>query len=319
MREMREVGRDIILLASACFACKATSNGDEALPSVFVEIGNVFGHDAFPNQSACKAGVEAITSSYCADNVINWRRLEVVATRRSTYSYLLRARSANEELAMLAYIPIIYNARVARGKHDIEVVCAASDDSALAEVMQDDGRQQLKLIAMAATEVDVIINDGIGLFCLLEHLSDERTHADACCIVGAEEHHIAALHIGQCPGRRHTRRLLVEDVACIAVVCKESKAYGTLLALAHLKVFGADVVGSKKVYRLPSHNVIAGIADEGAGNTCATYADDAVEAAASMHRCFRLSITKEDVENRLAYSDNFSCLFHRFNAKRAQS
>ena len=138
---MRLVGSDVVFLASAGLASKAASSSDEPLPSLPVERGYVFLHDAFPDEGAGKAGIEAVARPYRADNIVDWRCLKVVAARRSTYRDAFRTCCANEVSTMLAYIPIIYNARVARGKHDVEVVGAAADDGALAEVLLYDWRQ----------------------------------------------------------------------------------------------------------------------------------------------------------------------------------
>ena len=309
---------DVVLFASAGFSGKAAGGGDEALPGFSVETGNVFRHDAFPEEGAGKAGIKAVACSHRADNVVDWRCLEVVAARRSAYRDLLRSIRANEEGTILADIHIIYNARVARAEHDVEVVRAAANDGALSEVLLNGWRQNLKLIAMAAAEVEVVIDDGICLGCPLQHLCDERTHAVARREIRAEEHDIAALHLGQGTGAGHVRRFLVEDIAGIAVVCKEGEADGTLFTLAYLEVFRANAVAAKERRRLPTHDVCACIADESARHAGATDADDAVETTAAMHRCLGLSAAKEDVENGLAYSDYFPCLFHRFFLKRVQ-
>ena len=106
------------------------------------------------------------------------------------------------------------------------------------------------------------------------------------------------------------RRLFVEDVAGVAVVCEESKAYGTLLALPHLEMFRANSISFEELYGLSAHDVCTCIANESTGHTSSSDTDDAVEAAAAMYCSLRLSIPKEDVENSLSYPDDFSVVFH---------
>jgi hypothetical protein len=106
------------------------------------------------------------------------------------------------------------------------------------------------------------------------------------------------------------RRLFVEDVAGIAVVGKESEAYGTLLALSDLEMLRTYTIVAKEVHRLSAHDICASIAYEGAGHTSASDTDDAVETASAMHCCLGLTIAKEDVEHGLSYPDYFPVYFH---------
>ena len=108
------------------------------------------------------------------------------------------------------------------------------------------------------------------------------------------------------------RRFLVEEIAGIAVVGKESEAYGALLATPDLEVVCAYAVGSKEVCRLSAHDVCSRITDKGAGHTGSSDAYDAVETASAVHCRLWLPASEEDVENRLAHSDYFPLLLHYF-------
>ena len=62
----------------------------------------------------------------------------------------------------------------------------------------------------------------------------------------------------------------------------------------------------EKLYDVLAHAVIARLADERGFDTRAAEGDDAIEHAATGHRANGLLVLKNDIEHRLAYSENFS-------------
>ena len=158
----------IVLCAAASLSGEAAGCGDEALPDISTNEGQVFGHDAFPDEGAGKAGIEAVAGTDCAHHIFYGRCLEVVAAAWGTYDNLPCARRANEERTIAAYIHIIYIARVARGKHHFNVIGTASDDCALPEVLKEDWHEKLQFVLVVAAEVDVVIDDGTCLSCTVE-------------------------------------------------------------------------------------------------------------------------------------------------------
>ena len=190
---------DIVFCASASVSRKATSCCDESLPSVFVKIWDVFGHDVLPYKGTRETRIKAVSRTDRAHHIFHGRCLKVVAARWCADCNLPSACRADEVGTPLAYIPLIYIARVARSEHDVEVVCAATNNGALLEILQNDGQQGIEFVLMTAAEVEVVIHDGVCLCCLLQHLKDERSHPFTCRIVRAEEHHVATCHFGQSP------------------------------------------------------------------------------------------------------------------------
>ena len=144
---------DIIFCASAGFACKATSCFDESSPVFLPEVWQIFRHYVFPDQSTSKARIEAVSSPDCAYDVLDGWRLELVNRVWRANHDLFGSVRANEEGAILADTPIIYYARVARRKHYLEVVCTASHDGALSEVLQDGWCERLELVAVIAAAI----------------------------------------------------------------------------------------------------------------------------------------------------------------------
>lgn len=158
---MGVLGIDIVFFAAAGLSCKAASGCDKVLPSFTAEVGQVFGHNALPDERTGKACVEAVARSYGAHHIVDGRCLELVAARRGADCYLPSTRCADKELAVAADIHFIYIARVARGEHHLEVVRAASYYCAQAEVLQDGRLQRLQLVAVIPAEIEVVIDNGI--------------------------------------------------------------------------------------------------------------------------------------------------------------
>ena len=131
------MGFYVILLTTACFCGKAAGSGDEALPNVARQGGQVVAPDAFPDEGTGETGVEAVACAYGTHYLLDARGLDVEASRRGADADQPCAGRAEEVGAEGADVPIIYITRVARAEHHFDVIGTAAHDGAPPQVLLD--------------------------------------------------------------------------------------------------------------------------------------------------------------------------------------
>ena len=136
-----------------------------------------------------------------------------------------------------------------------------------------------------------------------EHL---RTDGGVHGIEGAVHHDVVFVDFGVGIVEPVVQVVLVEEIFGLVLAVEESERDGRLAVGIHVHVVGVHMVVFEKLYDVPTHSVVAGLADERGVDASPAERNDAVEHRAARHCADGLLVFENDVEYGLAYTYNFS-------------
>lgn len=304
---------DAIVLALAYLCSEGTSRLYETCPCGFVQRGQVLLRDALTDEGVDEACIEVVAS---ADGADGWYRryVELEGVVGRTDSDATGSAGADEEGTVVGDVLGVDGAGIAKAVHDIEIVGRSAHYVAMTEILDQCGTEVLQLVLVRLAEVKVVIYDGMGVFCLLQHTAYVLAGAVARGIEGTEEEDVAGSEGGHGGIAIHAGCHLVEHIIGIAVLVEIGQRDGTLLALAHDEIVGGNAVVVQEIDGLAAYMVAACIAEKQGRGMCPSQRDDAIETAASGHGSDGLVVLEENVHNGLSHC-NYSTHFDVFCCK----
>ena len=266
--------------------------------------------DAPPDEAACQSGIEVVACAHRAGHVLHPGHGKAQGVVGQTYCHSTGSAGTDEYRAELPYVPVVDGSGIALAKQHLEVIGTAAHYAAPAAVVLDGGQERLQLVAVAAAEVDIVVDDGSPGRGMAQHVLHQRPHTAARGKIRAVEQHVVSVYLGQCPLLGSLGLLLVEYIRGISVVVQIGQAHRTLHVGTHGTVVCVHMVGAHEVQSLPSHDVGSRVAHEHAGHSCTPHTHYAVETAPAVDGSLRLSVAEYDVHDGLAHPYHLACLTH---------
>ena len=159
---------------------------------------------------------------------------------------------------------------------------------------------------MRGSEIDIVVQDGPLVACILQEALHLRTNHGIDRIEGPEHHHIIGLHIGIGKVELVVRMVFIEHIVGIIVLIEKSQRDGRLAARIDIDLTVVNTILLKKTDDALPHPVAACGTDKGGGHACTPQRDDAIEHRTTGHCPYRLVISENDIQYRFANTYYFS-------------
>ena len=257
----------------------------ELMPLGVLHLGEVCLADGQAVHGTEETCIETVAGTNGADNFFG-RNLgddEVVSSRWSTYKYMSGTCRADEYGTEGRDMLAVYLLGIACAEENVEIISRASDNGTEPAVLLYHGQEFLFLVAVRATEVDVVVYHRAGIVGGLQDVLHLRAETWADGIVGTEEEIVLLGKLRHTVIRSGKRLFLVEGIVGIAIAVQICQGQCRTLVVANLEILGGYAVAVHEVYYLMPHPVVAGISHELARHTASAHRHHTVEGTATRH------------------------------------
>ena len=158
--------RNVVLIALAYFRREADGIANNLVPGCFGQGFQLTMAHVFVDEAKQDAGIEVVARTDGAHRLKRFHRI-ILLHRLGAETQAIASIGADEAWTIETHLMLIDLVRIGHAEHIAEVFRRTTDDVGILEVFQD-GRHQLDgFVGMGATEIDIIVNDGSGLTCLV--------------------------------------------------------------------------------------------------------------------------------------------------------